>query len=164
MTETHAANELYVATALNSWDAWLGRASKLFSSLSDEELQAEVTPGKNRAIYILGHLTAVNDRMIPQLRLGEASFPHLRELFIEKPDRTADLPSTAELRNAWEQVGNTLSRLLHSISAEEWLERHATVSEEDFQREPHRNRLAILLSRTSHISYHVGQLILRPKA
>jgi hypothetical protein len=50
-----------------------------------------------------------------------------------------------------------------SISAADWLKKHAAVSEEDFLKEPLRNRLAILLSRTNHLAYHLGQTALRPK-
>lgn len=164
MIETTPAAALYVTTALKSWDTWLGRAGKLFDSLSDEEMLAEIAPGKNRPVYLLGHLTAVHDSMVPQLRLGEAYYPHFRELFIDKHDRAVEIPATSELRQAWKDVGQTLSRLFQSISAEEWLERHATVSEEDFSLDPSRNRLAILLSRTGHLSYHLGQLRLRAKA
>ncbi len=35
-----------------------------------------------------------------------------------------------------------------------------TVSDEDFEKEPHRNKLNIIVTRTSHLSYHTGQLIL----
>ena len=39
------------------------------------------------------------------------------------------------------------------------------VSEEDFEREPHRNRFGVLLGRTAHLAYHMGQAALvRPKA
>jgi hypothetical protein len=34
------------------------------------------------------------------------------------------------------------------------------VSEEDFEREPHRNRFTVLLGRTAHLAYHVGQATL----
>jgi hypothetical protein len=37
------------------------------------------------------------------------------------------------------------------------LQKHSAVSEEDFLREPHRNRFTVLLGRTAHIAYHVGQ-------
>ena len=37
---------------------------------------------------------------------------------------------------------------------------HSAVSEEDFVKEPLRNRLAVLASRTNHVSYHGGQLVL----
>jgi hypothetical protein len=52
---------------------------------------------------------------------------------------------------------------LASFSAEEWLQKHASVSEEDFAKDPSRNRFAILLSRTSHIAFHLGQTALISK-
>jgi hypothetical protein len=50
-----------------------------------------------------------------------------------------------------------------SLSAADWLKKHGAVSAEDFVKEPLRNRLAILLGRTNHLAYHLGQLALRPK-
>jgi len=38
--------------------------------------------------------------------------------------------------------------------------RHTAVSEEDFEREPHRNRFTVLLGRTTHLAYHLGQATL----
>ena len=164
MTEAKPATAIYLTTAIKAWESWQGRANRLFDSLSDEEMLAEIAPGKNRPVYLLGHLTAVHDSIVPQLRLGEASYLHFRELFIDNPDRAVEIPAISDLRQAWKEVGDTLSRLFHTLSAEEWLERHALVSEEDFQLDPYRNRFGILLSRTSHLSYHVGQLMLRAKA
>ena len=47
----------------------------------------------NRIIYLLGHLTAVHDAMIPLLRVGERLYPELADVFIKKPDRAvADHP------------------------------------------------------------------------
>jgi hypothetical protein len=34
------------------------------------------------------------------------------------------------------------------------------VSDEDFAKDPGRNRLAVVPSRTNHMSYHLGQIIL----
>jgi hypothetical protein len=34
------------------------------------------------------------------------------------------------------------------------------VSEEDFAKEPHRNRFTLLLSRTGHLAFHLGQVVL----
>ncbi len=39
----------------------------------------------------------------------------------------------------------------------------AAVTAEDFAREPHRNKLNIVLNRTGHVSYHLGQLVLLKK-
>jgi len=45
-----------------------------------------------------------------------------------------------------------------NLSADEWLLRHYAMSEDDYAQEPTRNRLAVLLSRTNHMSYHLGQI------
>ena len=49
---------------------------------------------------------------------------------------------------------------MKALPAAEWFTRHANISEADFPKEPHRNRLNVLLSRTSHLAYHRGQLVL----
>jgi len=164
MTLPQNAEQLFVSTTLKSWDSWISRAGKFFDSLDDKQMLTEIAPGKNRPIYLLGHLIVVNDSMIPQLRLGEAQYESLREPFVKQPDgAAANLPSIAELRQNWKDVNLRLAGLFETLSPAEWLERHSTVSEEDFAREPHRNRLAILLSRTNHGSYHLGQLLLLKK-
>jgi hypothetical protein len=161
MATTTAVEGIFVTTALRNWDIWIGRAGKIFDSLTDEQMLREIAAGKNRPIYLLGHLTAVNDTMIPQLRLGEALYPHLTEPFVKQADRAvAELPPLPELRQNWKDLNRRLDSLFAQLTPPEWLERHATVSEEDFAKEPHRNRLAVLLSRTSHTSYHLGQLML----
>jgi hypothetical protein len=43
------------------------------------------------------------------------------------------------------------------LSVADWLQKHGAVSEEDFLLEPHRNRFTVLLGRTTHIAYHLGQ-------
>ena len=161
---TLTSEEIFVNTAIKSWETWVGRAGKLFDSLSDEEMFQEIAPGKNRPIYVLGHLIAVHDAMIPQLRLGEAEYPQLKEPFLIQPDRAvSELPPVAELRGYWKDLDARLAALFTEMKPEQWLERHATVTEDDFANEPHRNRLAILLSRTGHVSYHLGQLMLLKK-
>ena len=163
-TAQASTEELFVTTAIRSWSAWLGRLDKLFGSLTEEQMLRPVAPGRNRPIYLLGHLIAVNDTMIPQLRLGEASYPELVETFIKQADSAdAKYPSIDQLRENWKALNSRLESLFAELTPVQWLERHATVSEEDFANEPHRNRLAVLLSRTSHLSYHLGQLALREK-
>jgi ribose 1,5-bisphosphokinase PhnN len=46
------------------------------------------------------------------------------------------------------------------MSWSDWAQRHSAVSEEDFAKDASRNRFAILLSRTNHLSYHLGQAVL----
>jgi len=161
MSVSQSSELVFMTTAVKAWETWVGRTSKLFDSLSDEQMLAEIAPGKNRPVYLLGHLIAVNDAMIPLLRMGDAAYSHLTEPFVIKPDRAVvDIPAVAELRQNWKDLNLRLDGLFRQLTPEQWLERHSAVSEEDFATEPHRNRYAILVSRTSHTSYHLGQLML----
>ena len=102
--------------------------------------------------------------MLPLLGLGERLHPELDALFITSPDRTvAELPAAGELKKSWNAVNGKLSAGFARLSPAQWLEKHSSVSEEDFAKDPSRNRFAILLSRTSHIAFHVGQTALIPK-
>lgn len=150
-----------VKMVLDAWDVRVKEADTVFDQLTDEQLKHEVAPNRNRGIYLLGHLTAVNDRMLPLLGLGERLNPSLDETFIGNPDKSKpQTVSASELRQTWKKVNLTLAEYFSRLKPEEWFQKHNSVSEEDFQKEPHRNRLNIVLSRTSHLAYHVGQLTL----
>jgi len=156
--------ELYLASALNGWKSFIDRADKLFSGLSDEEVLKEIAPGKNRLIYVWGHLTATHDAMLPLLSIGQRLHPEFDVAFISNPDKTqAEIPSVEQVRTAWKEVNGKLSEGFATISGADWLKKHANVSEEDFQKEPLRSRLGILLGRTNHLAYHLGQTALRAK-
>jgi hypothetical protein len=153
-----------VTVALNSWKSTVERADRLFSALTEEQLLQAVAPGKNRLIYLWGHLTAVHDRMLPLLGLGERLHPEFDVLFLSNPDRTMpELPAVPEIKKSWDEVNGRLLTGFASLSASEWLEKHTSVSDEEFAKDPLRNRFAILLSRTSHIAFHLGQTALIAK-
>jgi uncharacterized damage-inducible protein DinB len=161
---TVTQNELSVQVAINSWRLVLERANKAFASLTDEHLLKEIAPGKNRLIYLLGHLTAVHDAMFPILGLGERLHPELDAIFISSPDKAgAQPPPAAILRTYWDEVNGKLLSQFATLSEKEWLQRHRSMSEEDYVKDPTRNRLAVLLSRTNHLSYHLGQITLALK-
>ena len=153
-----------VTAVVNSWKLNIERADRLFSPLTEEQLLKEVAPGKNRLIYLWGHLTAVHDRMLPLLVLGARLHPEYDALFITSPDKAAPtLPAAAELKKAWDEINGTLLAGFESLSAVDWLQKHASVSDEDFAKDPQRNRFSVLLSRTTHISFHLGQTALMPR-
>ena len=56
-----------------------------------------------------------------------------------------------------------LDKKISLLSPKNWFEKHALVSYEDFVKEPHRNRLNVLLSRTLHLNHHYGQIALALK-
>jgi hypothetical protein len=163
--ETLMTNEeLFLAVAVNGWKGNIERADKMFFGLSEEELLKEVAPGKNRLIYLWGHLTAAHDAMLPLLGFGRRRHPEFDVAFISNPDKTqASVPSVELVRKAWIEVNARLFGGFASLSPSDWLKKHGAVSEEDFLKEPLRNRLAILLSRTNHLAYHLGQTALRSK-
>jgi hypothetical protein len=153
-----------VASALGAWKSNLERADRVFSALSEEQLQKEVAPGKNRLIYLWGHLTAVHDRLLPLLEIGPRLCPEFDGIFITSPDKTvAQLPTAAEIKSAWDEVNSKLLAGFTGFSPAEWLQKHASVSAEDFAKDPSRNRFAVLLSRTNHLAFHLGQMALIPK-
>ncbi len=154
-------NEIMVKMVFDRWYSLIKRCDTIFDSLTDEELQKEIAPSKNRGIYLLGHLIAVHDDMIPLLNLGDKLYPELYEPFLKSPDKSInDIPSAKELRAFWSKQNEVLTQKFESLPTEEWFEKHTSVSTEDFIKEPHRNKLNIIITRTSHLSYHMGQLVL----
>jgi len=155
-----ASDEVVIQTANTSWEQVINRVGTLCSSCSEEQLLVEVAPGQNRILYLWGHLTAVNDAMFSVLRLGERLYPELDAVFIAQPDLSVSLPTFTEIAKCWEDVHIELLSRFKTLSSKEWLEKHGNLSPEEFERNPTRNRLAVLLSRTNHASYHLGQMML----
>lgn len=155
---------LFITMVLHNWDSSVKKATATFNSFTDEELLQPVAPGRNRIIYLLGHLTAVHDMLLPLLGLGERKYPQLHELFISNADDTTIvLPSAGELRAGWAEINKILHQHFQQLTPEEWFQQHTMVSAEDFAKEPHRNRLNVLMSRINHLAYHQGQLALVKK-
>ena len=61
---------------------------------------------------------------------------------------------------AWMDINKELDALFERMQPDEWFERHNSISPEDFAKEPHRNKLNVIISRTCHLDYHAGQLVL----
>jgi hypothetical protein len=152
--------ELFVKMVLDAWYLYIKRTDDLFNGLSDEQLLHEVSPGRNRGVYLLGHLTAIHDKMLPLLSLREQLYPELYDPFVLNPDKiTADIPASSHLRLYWNQVNTTLAEHFSRITPEAWFQKHNSVSAEDFAKEPHRNKLNLVINRTNHLSNHLGQLV-----
>ena len=160
-TTINNLQSLAAQIVFTGWKDSVKRATALFEELSDEQLLQHVAPGKNRGIYLLGHLIAVHDRMFPLLGIGGRKYEAYDMPFIEAPDgAAASLPGIGELRAAWKELHQRINEQLAEMPAETWFERHTAVSEEDFAKQPHRNKMALLLTRTTHLAYHYGQALL----
>jgi len=153
--------ELFIKMVIAEWDKQNNNFSRFLSSTTDDQLLKEIARGRNTGIYLVGHLIAISDAMLPLLAFGEQLFPHLENIFIANPDKSGlHMPSITELKDQLKAVNAELSRHIRSTSPEDWFKRHMAVSDEDFLKEPHRNKLNVIINRSNHMSYHLGQLAL----
>lgn len=151
----------FVDAALRAWKFNIDRVENSFRDLSDAQLEVRVAPDRNRMLYLLGHIAAVHDRMLPLLGVGPRRHPELDAMFLESADSGGtSAQSSAALKAILVDTNRELWTAFTQWSPAEWLSRHTSVSEEDFVKEPHRNRLSVLLSRNSHLAFHHGQIVL----
>ncbi|MEO6547010.1 MAG: DinB family protein [Ferruginibacter sp.] len=157
--ETAIDNTLFIKMVLDAWNSHCSRFDKLIDSLSDEDIITQTAPGRNSGIYLLGHLVAVSDGMLPLLGFGDKLHPQLEEVFLINPDKTGgEMPSISDLKKYRDEVNEKLSQNMSQLQPADWFAKHTAVSEEAFAKEPHRNKLNIVINRTNHLSYHLGQL------
>lgn len=150
---------VFIKMALHGWKVEISRAQDFILNLPEEQWFEQIAPGKNSGIYLIGHLIAVNDSLFEILGTGERAYPELTEAFVYNPDRSGiEMPSVANLKRYWHIVHQKLNDSFISLSAEDWFARHTAMTDEDFEKEPSRNKLSVLLGRTRHMAYHMGQL------
>ena len=148
-----------IKIALNAWQTQIDRATKFINDSSDELLLKEIAPGKNRGVYLVGHLAAIHDAMPEILGFGKKAHPDLAAIFITAPDKTVDkIPAFSELRVIWTSVHDRLKDEFSKIPPEKWFTRHESMTDADFEKDPARNKMSVLVNRTNHLAYHFGQL------
>lgn len=153
--------ELLIRMTRTAWDAQNSYLHKLINELSDDKIAAAIAPGKNTGTYLLGHLVAVSDAMLPLLAIGEKLFPEMEAVYITSPDNAGNVfHPVAVLKQRLDAVNTALNNGFNGFSTADWLDRHMSVSPEDFLKEPHRNKLNVLISRTNHMANHIGQMLL----
>ena len=156
--------QIFVNMILDAWRTQNVRVDRFLAEVSDEQLAWPAVLGRNSGLYVIGHLTGVTDGLLPILGWGERKYPEFEETFVKKPfDAEAKIATAAEVRKAWTRVNEIAEKKFVEIPPDEWFDRHTAVSEEDFTKEPHRNRLNVIVNRTNHQSYHLGQLLFLTK-
>jgi len=156
---TTTDKELFIKMVLSNWEMQISRMNNLLAKLSDAELANQTASNRNTGVYLLGHLAAISDGMFVFLGLGEKLNPAMYEVFVNNPENSGlKKPSIAELKDYWTTVNTELAQKINAMPMDEWFTRHTAVSEEDFAKEQHRNKLNIVINRTNHLSYHLGQL------
>src|SRR6195256_698770 len=120
-----------VRLRLKLWKTQIERADKLFGSLSSEEVLREIAPGRNRLLYLWGHLTAIHDAMLPLLGIAERLHLEFDVAFVSNPDKArAAIPSHEQVRQAWNVINAELWNGFEKMSWSDWLQRHTAVSKE----------------------------------
>lgn len=152
--------KLAIEQVIAEWQKQNKRIDDMLSKFSAEQFYQEIAPGKNTGIYLLGHLIAVNDNIHTFLGF-ERSYAHYDDMFVKNADKSGfSFPPLEELKIAWNKVNESLTKHFNSLSTEEWFAKHTAVSETDFAANPQRNKLNIVINRTNHQSYHIGQMVL----
>ena len=136
----------------------MDRAGTFFSALSQEELQSRGCAWEEPTDLPLG--SSCGDQRSDGRDSGDLVKDFIQSsdaMFVLNPDKTVHLTVSAkELKHIWDEINEAVWMGFCRLSPSEWLEKHTAVSNEDFIREPHRNRFAVLLGRTAHLAYHFG--------
>ena len=161
---TNIKRELFIQMVLTQWTSSNQRVEKFFEAFSEEQFKAEVAPNANTAAWLLCHLTVTNDKLFSLLGIGKSLYPEFSERFDTNRNLfNPDSVSKNELYKIWKTVTGRLQETFSVMTTELWFEKHTAVSEDDFLKEPHRNRLNVLIGRINHQSHHIGQLALLKK-
>jgi hypothetical protein len=155
--------DIAVKMVLTGWNKATEEIQKVLFILPDEGLDMEIMPGRNKISWVVGHLAAVNDSLYSILGLGEILNEDYSNYFLQD-GALIQAPGISQILDYWNVTNERLNEGISTFSSQDWFGRHTTVSAEDFAKEPHRNKLNVLLSRTYHLKYHGGQLALALKS
>ena len=149
---------------LLQWETYNKRIQKSLETIKDENYSTPITPGGNSPSWVMGHLADTDDALLELFGIRKRMFPELAKIYHHERDTNqGGHLSKAELSQKWNQILEELNRVFKSMSESDWLSRHTAVSEEDFKKEPHRNKLNVMLSRVSHRASHLGQVAMQAK-
>jgi uncharacterized damage-inducible protein DinB len=146
---------------LLQWDQYNRRMLKTLESIPNENFTTPITPDSNSPSWILGHLADTDDALLELFGISKRLYPELNKIYHHERDTNQQGHlSKDELIIRWKAVVAELDKHFKQWNEGDWLSRHMAVSAEDFAKEPHRNKLNVMLSRVSHKASHLGQLAL----
>lgn len=148
-----------LAICLLQWSTYNKRMEKVMETISTEDLNTPIVAAGNSPSWLLGHLVDTDDRLLELFGIRERLFPELSTIYHHErgTNQTGHL-TREELTKKWKAIRTELDRAFDTWGEREWLGRHTAVSEDDFAKEPHRNKLNVMLSRVSHKASHLGQI------
>ena len=133
----------------NAWLLQNRKISDLINRLSDEDLKKDVAFGRNSGLYLLGHLIASNDLLLPLFGFGEKMYPEYEKIFLCCPDKCAqNFPAVKEVKSHWFALNEHLNLKFSSLNEKQWIiEDHNS-----------NHQFKTMLSIVNHQCYHLGQL------
>jgi len=149
---------------LIQWNTYNRIMQKTLDAISEENFHKEITPGRNTPSWLLGHLADTDDALLELFGIRGRMFPELAKIYHhERGSNQSGHLSKEELNARWKAIIAELDGAFQSMKESDWLSRHMNISEEDFKKEPHRNKLNVMLSRVTHKASHLGQIALLVK-
>lgn len=134
------------------YQAWLlqnRKISDLVRKLNDEDLTKDVAFGRNSGLYLLGHLIASNDLLLPLFDFGEKMYPEYEKIFLCCPDKCAqNFPAVKEVKSHWFALNEHLNLKFASINKKQWI----------IESDKSYHQLKAMLTIVNHQCYHLGQL------
>ncbi len=151
-----------IEICLIQWDTYNRRMQKVLDTLSVENYNKSIVPNGNSPSWLIGHLADTDDALLELFGIGKRMFPELAKIYHHErgTNQTGHL-TKEELTTQWKAIVSKLDHTFKSMSENDWHSRHMVVTEEDFKKEPQRNKLNVMLSRVSHKASHLGQVAMQ---
>src|SRR5688572_1339271 len=147
---------------LLQWDTYNNRMQKVLDTITEENFNKPVIAGANSPSWILGHLADTDDKLLELFGIRKRLFPELEKIYHhERGSNQSGHLTKTELITKWRSILAELNLAFKAMSESDWHGRHQAVSEEDFKKEPHRNKLNVMLSRVAHKASHLGQVAMQ---
>ncbi|GHN01681.1 hypothetical protein WSM22_31700 [Cytophagales bacterium WSM2-2] len=149
---------------LLQWNTYNTRMQKALDSISEENFHKSILENGNTPSWLFGHLVDTEDGLLELFGIRNRMYPELKTIYHhERGTNQAGHLSKSDLTAKWKTISAELDKAFKSWSEGEWMNRHTAVSEEDFKKEPHRNKLNVMLARVGHKASHLGQIAMQPK-
>ena len=153
-----------IEICLLQWTTYNNMMQKMINTISEQNFNTPITLNGNSPSWLFGHLVDTDDKLFELFGIRARLFPELGKIYHhERGTNQIGHLSKEKLIEKWKAVSAELDQAFKSWSESDWMSRHTAVSEEDFKKEPHRNRLNVMLSRVAHKASHLGQVAMQPK-
>lgn len=147
---------------LLQWNTYNRRMKTVIEEITKANFDKPLVTGGNSPSWILGHLVDTDDELLKILGIRKRMYPELHKIYHHRRGTNQKGHLTKkELLKKWNVILAELDKAFSSMSESDWHARHTLVSAEDFKKEPHRNKLNVMLTRVGHKASHLGQIAMQ---